>query len=266
MNTVALVSGGDVRIDIEDNVWFNAERTRLAERLIPKRRPGRCSRGKRIQTGKVEENVHLKGSKKEKFGELFRHGLVLEAVLERLKKIGIEINFLSFFKEDIKEGLGAGFAARFKAYEVGPLSPEDMESIATQRGWRDAAYYRSELAAGKLCFGAKLDNQLASFTWVNLKDCKYSRIIRPLKDKQAYMYDSYTFPAFRGLGLAPFVRNECYKALDQMGIKTLYSVASYFNKPAIAFKKKLGATFLRIEIQIILFKKFRWFFTKNHKN
>jgi GNAT superfamily N-acetyltransferase len=210
--------------------------------------------------------MHQKGSKSERFGNLLKHGLVLEAVLQRLKKIGIEINILSFLKENINEGMGVGFAARFKSYTVGPLTSEDMESIATQRGWRDAAYYRSELAAGKLCFGAKLDNQLASFTWVNLKECKYSGIIRPLKDKQAYIYDSYTFPAFRGRGLAPFVRNECYKALDQLGIKTLYSVSSYFNKPAITFKKKLGATSLRIEIQIVLLKKFRWLFTKNHKN
>jgi 3-keto-5-aminohexanoate cleavage enzyme len=30
MNTVALVGGGDVRIAIEDDVWFNVERTHLA--------------------------------------------------------------------------------------------------------------------------------------------------------------------------------------------------------------------------------------------
>jgi GNAT superfamily N-acetyltransferase len=210
--------------------------------------------------------MYAKVTKTKKFSNLFKYGLVLEAFVQRLKRIGVEINAMHFIQEHLREDLGPAFDARFKDYDVVALKPEDMETIASVRGWRDADHYKSELASGKLCFGVKVDNQLAGFTWANLKECKYSGIIRPLKGKGAYLYDAYTFPAFRGRGIAPFVRYQCYKALDQMGIKTLYSVSSYFNKPAIVFKQKLGATFLRIEIQIKLFNKFKWLIIKKHKN
>ena len=69
---------------------------------------------------------------------------------------------------------------------------------------------------------------------------------------EAYLYDAFIAPDFRGRSLAPYMRAESYKHLRRVGRHTFYSISDYFNSPAIKFKEKLNAEAIRLYLQIKL--------------
>ena len=77
----------------------------------------------------------------------------------------------------------------------------------------------------------------------------------PLKDNEAYLFDAYTLMHFRGKGLAPYIRYQCYKELAKSDRHKLFSISNYFNTPSIKFKNKLNAKFLELRLSVELFRK-----------
>ena len=103
-----------------------------------------------------------------------------------------------------------------------------------------------------LCFGLKLKGEIAAYMWCNLHRC-HSRIAKfPLKEDEAYLCSAVTLKAYRGRNLAPLLRYELYRYLNQIGRTNFYSITEYFNTPARKFKEKLGARQLRLSLHIRL--------------
>ena len=62
MNSVAVVSGGGVRVGLEDNIWFDIGRTRLASNCDLLRRVHRLAEAsgrKLMSPGKLRERLNL---------------------------------------------------------------------------------------------------------------------------------------------------------------------------------------------------------------
>lgn len=144
----------------------------------------------------------------------------------------------------------------FASYEMGSLNSHDMGPMAAIP---DRSISREVLIArlkeGKRCFGIKYQGQIAAFTWVDLKEFGVSASRSQLKENEAYLFDAYTLPAFRGKGLAPLIRNYAYEQLADMGIKALYSITDFFNIPSMCFKEKLGAKAVEMRLLFSVFNK-----------
>jgi len=194
-----------------------------------------------------------------KLKKLIKYGLLFEAITSRLYKIGININPFYVFKEHLVENLVKKYSTGFSDYSVTNFSLRDMEYINESRyGKGNIKFYINRFDKGNRCIGVKLGNEIAAYTWVNLEECHFKGDVFQLKKNEAYLFDTYVLSAFRGKGIAPFLRTQCYKSLGEMGITEFYSVAYYFNTPAIVFKKKLGAEYMKFGLLVELFNKYSW--------
>jgi hypothetical protein len=82
-----------------------------------------------------------------------------------------------------------------------------------------------------------------------------------LKPTESYLNSIYTFEAYRGKNLAPYLRYHSYKLLEEKGITTYLSVSEYFNKSTIRFKKKLNSKPAKLYLSLVLFKRWTMNFT-----
>ena len=91
-----------------------------------------------------------------------------------------------------------------ESFEMRPLNERDMHLMAAipDRRFPEEALLK-RLKEGKRCFGIKCKGQIAAFTWVDFRECGVSATRYPLNENEAYLFDAYTLPSFRGKGLAP---------------------------------------------------------------
>lgn len=148
------------------------------------------------------------------------------------------------------------FRPAMQNIEIVFLESKDMKTLAEAPGVKQT---QKELAArlltGWLCLGIRHDGRLIAWMWSNLNFCD-SRLLRfPLRENEAYLTDARTLEEFRGRNLAPWLRRELYRRLGDRGKTIIYSITEYFNQPAFAFKKKLGARPLGFYLHVLLFKK-----------
>lgn len=140
--------------------------------------------------------------------------------------------------------------------DVVSLGEEDMKTISETPGVR---HTRQELVKrlsdGWLCLGLNHHSRMIAWMWSNPNACD-SRLLRfPLRENEAYLTDARTLEEFRGKNLAPYLRQELYRRLRDMGRTEIYSITEYFNRPAVAFKKKLGAKASGFYLHVLLLKK-----------
>jgi hypothetical protein len=105
---------------------------------------------------------------------------------------------------------------------------------------------------GDRCFGLVRDGSVLCFTWCSLSAIEYGPVRRRLEKNEAYFYGAWTPYASRGLSLAPYLRYQCYRKLDSEGITVLYSLSDYFNRPAVRFKRKMGARELQTGLNVVI--------------
>ena len=187
-----------------------------------------------------------------------RHGMVFQVIKNRFARIGFEIVPYIFFREGVGRINEPEIKGDISDYSFAFLGTADMKVIAES----DTGYHENDyltfLAAGNLCVGVRLGDQIAAYMWINLKECKFKESIMPLELDEAYLWNMYTMESFRGMNLAPYLRYKSYEVLKEMGRDKLYSISEYFNTPAIKFKLKLKASRLRLGLYIKLFKKYHW--------
>jgi len=198
----------------------------------------------------------------------FRYSHFLRLFFEALARLGVRIAPYYLFQEIIPQENPPKHPRGFEDYEVGFWGQEEMKQMALIPGrkFSEGSLVR-RLEDGHKCIGFKKDNELAAFSWCNLKEIsvKWNRV--QLKKDEAYLFDSYTLMAYRGKGIAPFLRYHLYSELQKLGRTKLYSYSDYFNTSAVKFKQKLGAKKVKLFLVIGLFGK--WyinFLLKNFQN
>jgi GNAT superfamily N-acetyltransferase len=144
-------------------------------------------------------------------------------------------------------------------FRIQRLGPADMDGII---GLPDRNIPKQNILARFQkeieCLAVFRGEELLAFTWCNLAENTFPGDRFPLGPDEAYLFDAYTCPQHRGKGLAPLVRYQIYKKLEQMGRHRFYSVSLRLNKRAIRFKLKLHARILRSGIYVELFRRWRY--------
>ncbi len=185
-----------------------------------------------------------------------RYSSFLRIVLDGMSKIGIRITPYYIVLEGLFNRSIPHFETGFDEYDLGFLGPNDMKEISLipDRNIPEEKLL-IRLKEGKKCFGVKYKGELVAFTWCDFIEytCNDHRFL--LKENEACLFDAYTLMSFRGKGIAPYIRYQCYKELYKMGRHRLYSISDCFNTSSIKLKKKLNAKLLELCLYIGLFKK-----------
>ena len=107
--------------------------------------------------------------------------------------------------------------------EFGFLDPGDAEALhAAREGSSRAA--RERLGRGARCFAARAaDGRIASVRWIARGDAQIDFLgcTLPLAAGEAYNFDTWTDPAFRGLGVASATGSRLNEVLADEGVRTV---------------------------------------------
>jgi hypothetical protein len=196
-----------------------------------------------------------------KVKEKLDQGLFLRYLFDRLTAIGLEITPYYLVQEGLFDETGLDLKRKSTQYASGFLEPSDMKAISSKA---EVDYSEKilldRMANGCRCFGIKHNDDVAAYSWCNLRECDFKWLPFQLKNDEAYLFDARTFKAYRGQNLAPYLRYELYKNLAQMERTKFFSISLLFNTPTIRFKKKLKARPLKLYVFVELFKKYYWNF------
>jgi hypothetical protein len=206
--------------------------------------------------GKKREGTLLK-----KILSKFKHGLVLQAIRNQLARFGIVLTPYYWVQEGINSTEEPKIKGTISDYKVEFLDAEDLKDIDEIFHGYPVARLIADLNSGKICLGLKHNDEIASLMWINLNECSFSSINKPLKADEAYLTSMHTIESFRGNNLAPFLRYKSYEILKKMGRDKIYSVSEFFNSSAIRYKQKLNAKNLKLVLYIELFKRLKWSIT-----
>ena len=194
------------------------------------------------------------------FWNIVRHGLFLHGVTNRLVHIGIEIDPYYWVEEGISGYDPPEINGNPLEYSIKYLNLEEVTLISG----RVPGFRKQEILDGfnngQLCVGLMHNNEYAAYIFIELNDFIYKKRTFKLADNEAYLLNMWTFDAYRGKNLAPYLRYQCYLLLNNMGKDVSYSVTAYFNKSSIRFKNKLNAKHLKLYMYVGLFKKYHWNF------
>jgi hypothetical protein len=114
---------------------------------------------------------------------------------------------------------------------------EHPERVANKESYK----IHDRILNGCLCFGVKHEREIIAYNWCDLEHCNDKQIPFNLKKTEAYLFDMYTFKAYRGKNIAPYIRHQLYSHLIKMGRTDFFSITEVFNNPSLKFKRKLGA-------------------------
>jgi GNAT superfamily N-acetyltransferase len=124
----------------------------------------------------------------------------------------------------------------------GPVSRDEFLKYA-QRFREIVPSADARFASGDLCFGALIEGKYVHLKWVGLNrwyDPDTERYIQ-LGSDSAYVYDGYTLPEYRGLGLTSVVLDKTFQYLSKIGIKKVYSLIANNNRASLRVKLKENA-------------------------
>lgn len=207
-----------------------------------------------------EEKENSEGGAGEKFGVLrriwlkVRYGSVIQECLERAGKLGFKVELYYLLREnglnpvpgDYSHPKGGG-----EDYETGFLGREEMMAIArVPGGGVTENQVREWFDDGRTCFGLKQGGKILSYVWCNFRECRYLGLRIPLKDDEAYLFNTQTLRSHRGRNLAGLVRARLYRELSGRGMVHYYNVVSVFNRPSLRVKKKLGARKVKVFLYV----------------
>ncbi|MGD2171272.1 MAG: GNAT family N-acetyltransferase [Gammaproteobacteria bacterium] len=170
-----------------------------------------------------------------------KNGLVLDALLWRIERVGITIEPYYVFEERIPDHEPNFDNSILENYHPGFFDKSDLDDIDffDESTRLDDLYARIEF--GGLCFGLKQDDKVVAYMWCDLSHFNHAPCRHELDVDQAYLYDARVSPCYRGKGLAVYMRLRCYKALKRYSKSRFLSYSDFSNTPAIRFKEKLGA-------------------------
>ena len=192
-----------------------------------------------------------------KLKEKFRYGLIMHVVYDYLAKVGIKIMPFFWMKEIIPERLAEDLTGT-DDFVFSMFTQEDIDAICQHpdRLFVDSDRIQRIFKEGKICYGAKVNGEIAGFTWINLVSCESHLYQIPMNENEAYLFDMFILKAFRGKKLAAILRYKTYKLLKEMGRDVCYSITLSYNTPSIKFKEKLNAQFVFKGFAVNLFNKY----------
>ncbi|MEH6779894.1 hypothetical protein [Maribacter arcticus] len=202
----------------------------------------------------------------QRYWNIIKNGLLLFGIRNKLAQVGLDIRPYYWVQEEIfpcEEPIIKGDVFR---YNVRFLNLEEIEELSKNLPKMLAQDLIVGIKNGQLCIALEYNNEIAAFTFVELKNFVFNRKAFTLKHNEAYLLNMWTFHSFRGRNLAPYLRYKTYQLLRKQGRNSKFSITEYFNKSSIKFKKKLNSKNLMLIMSIVLFKRYYWnFLIKTYK-
>lgn len=158
----------------------------------------------------------------------------------RLAKVGIHLHPFFITREGLETDIGSDLELDTR-FQMTELSEADLRGIHGLRPDMSIERYGQFLREGKRCFGIWDQEKLIAKMWLNFDDFNSAIYARPLKDDEAYLFDAFSNPVYRGKNLAPILRVRCYAEARRLGRHKIYSITDFSNIPAQKFKAKLKA-------------------------
>jgi ribosomal protein S18 acetylase RimI-like enzyme len=159
----------------------------------------------------------------------YRDGGTFHVVFSIAKKIAwpvCQVGYLMFFEKDLANH--SVQPAKISSIRLALLNPGDCTLLASSRPGdpRVFARARERFDKGDQCFVALTsNNDVAHSRWVSTNDTYIPELemhTRP-RLKQAYMYDGYSKPEYRGRGIDGAVRNFIFETMKSQGAENVYS-------------------------------------------
>jgi len=142
-----------------------------------------------------------------------------------------------------------------EGFELCVINHEDLQNPDQFGPSVRLEQWKQRLEKGHVCIALRKSGEVAAYCWADTKEFNFRPESFSLKKEEAYLYDAYVEDTFRGQGLAPYMRIQCYRLLNSRGFNRFYSVSDYFNTPTHRFKKKLNARAVRLVLKIELRRK-----------
>lgn len=173
-----------------------------------------------------------------------RTGTLLRSTLRQTNRLGVTV---IPYRWETTEAAPAEVSGDYRSAQFSDAA--ELAGIeATQGGIIDHPKVRME--RGDRGFLAICDGKIAAASWGNVSSAVvYERTI-PLKSNEIFLYYMFVLPQFRGMGLAPQLRQAFCSALYKEGITTVYSTVEPLNAPAVRFKDKCGAKRGRVHLYV----------------
>ena len=137
-----------------------------------------------------------------------------------------KVGYLMFFEKGLANYTASPAAT--SSIRLALLSPRDSSLLVSSRPGNPhvVRHAMERFEKGDQCFVAiASNNEVAHSRWVSTNDTDIPELemaTRP-RPKQAYMYDGYSRPDFRGRGIDGAIRNFIFETLQSMGIENVYS-------------------------------------------
>jgi GNAT superfamily N-acetyltransferase len=187
-----------------------------------------------------------------------RYNHPLRLVVDGLWKMGVQVRPFCVFQEGLSDASIHELETGLEGHEIGFLGVQDMKAIS-EIPLRNISLEQllQRLKEGKKCLGMKCRGELIAFVWCDFDECNFEGFRFDLSEDEVYLFDMYTLAPYRGRGIAPYLRYQCYRELDILGKRKLFSISDYFNTPSIKFKLKLNARIIELALFVDLFGKRR---------
>jgi GNAT superfamily N-acetyltransferase len=188
--------------------------------------------------------------------ESFRYGLVMMDLSQLLSRF-FKLDIIPFYLIDETPRAGHEFMAP-RGCAVAWLSRKELPELAAgPQADYPLAVMEGFLDAGCSCLVARIEGRLAACLFANPTRCVDKMIDFPLAANEVYVFGVRTFKAYRGYGLAGFLRQELITRMAPEGKSRLISVTKAFNTPALTSVRKIGARPFRLYLFLSPFGLFR---------
>lgn len=112
----------------------------------------------------------------------------------------------------------------------------DVKEMRKEIGWLKVKRFLRRIKERKVCILGTSGNNIIYYRWINFgKDN-----LVPTKDKEAYLFDSYTWPKYRRLGVHTAATAECLRLAKEKGCENVIASASFQDYPAQQTLRNLG--------------------------
>ena len=118
----------------------------------------------------------------------------------------------------------------------------DVEELARIRSWPGAAEIRRRLDGGERCYGARRDGRLVASRWVATWSVRIPYLDRTLDlaDGDVFVYEAYTAPDYRRLGIARAVESRLALLLRAEGHRRILRTVLPENAAGVGMHTSLG--------------------------
>jgi len=188
------------------------------------------------------------------FFNIVENGLFWHGIRNTMAKIGLD--FMPYYWEIGSIDIEAPKIRDDKSkYQLSIFEDQEITYIKNNVlgiGHKDL---RNDLKNGDTCLGIKYEDEIAVYSFVKHNNFSFRDRNFVLKPSEAYIHNTYTFEAFRGKNLAPYLRYQCYEYFKSKDVKNYYSISEYFNKPTLKYKRKINVKPKKLYLSIVLFKR-----------